>query len=151
METKATVIGSSLVEPSILELANNQPLITVPPRYVCPEIDHPLIRNDDSSTRQLPVIDMHRLLPGDNSELEKLDHACKDWGFFQLMNHGVSSSLVEKVKARFKTSLIFQLMRKRNFGSSQGILRDLGSFLLRLKSRSLIGDTALLCSLSQPI
>ncbi|KAK9215158.1 hypothetical protein WN944_007161 [Citrus x changshan-huyou] len=85
METKATVIGSSLVEPSILELANNQPLITVPPRYVRAEIDHPLIRNDDSSTRQLPVIDMHRLLSGDDSELEKLEHACKDWGFFQLV------------------------------------------------------------------
>ncbi|ESR65930.1 hypothetical protein CICLE_v100105992mg, partial [Citrus x clementina] len=98
MGTKATVIGSSLVEPSILELANNQPLITVPPRYVRAEIDHPLIRNDDSSTRQLPVIDMHRLLSGDDSELEKLEHACKDWGFFQLMNHGVSSSLVEKKK-----------------------------------------------------
>ncbi|GAY53557.1 protein SRG1 [Citrus sinensis] len=94
METKATVIGSSLVEPSILELANNQPLITVPPRYVCPEIDHPLIRNDDSSTRQLPVIDMHRLLPGDNSELEKLDHACKDWGFFQFIG-GESESKIQ--------------------------------------------------------
>ncbi|KAK9215164.1 hypothetical protein WN944_007167 [Citrus x changshan-huyou] len=87
METKATVIGSSLAEPSILELANNQPLITVPPRYVHPEIDHPLIRNDDSSTQQLPVIDMHRLLSGDDSELEKLDHACKDWGFFQVHNN----------------------------------------------------------------
>ena len=87
MGTKATVIGSSLVEPSILELANNQPLITVPPRYVRAEIDHPLIRNDDSSTQQLPVIDMHRLLSGDDSELEKLEHACKDWGFFQVHNN----------------------------------------------------------------
>ncbi|GMJ00688.1 hypothetical protein like AT4G25310 [Hibiscus trionum] len=31
-------------------------------------------------------------------ELEKLHHACKHCGFFQLRNHGVSSSLVEKVK-----------------------------------------------------
>ena len=87
METKATVIGSSLVEPSILELANNLPLTTVPPRYVRPEIDHPLIRNDDSSAQQLPVIDMHTLLSGDDSELEKLDHACKEWGFFQVHNN----------------------------------------------------------------
>ncbi|ESR46149.1 hypothetical protein CICLE_v10003168mg [Citrus x clementina] len=94
METKATVIGSSLAEPSILELANNQPLITVPPRYVHPEIDHPLIRNDDSSTQQLPVIDMHRLLSGDDSELEKLDHACKDWGFFQFIG-GESESKIQ--------------------------------------------------------
>ena len=85
MEAEATVLGSSLA--SILELANNKPLITVPPRFVRPEIDHPLIRNDDSSAQQPPDIDMHKLLSGDDSELEKLDHACKDWGFFQVHNN----------------------------------------------------------------
>ena len=87
MEAESTAIGSSLVEPSILELANNKPLIKVPPRYVRPEIDHPLIRNDDSSAQQFPVIDMHKLLSGDDSELEKLDRACKEWGFFQVNNN----------------------------------------------------------------
>ncbi|KAI3821334.1 hypothetical protein L1987_08900 [Smallanthus sonchifolius] len=41
---------------------------------------------------------MERLASEDsvNDELEKLHLACKDWGFFQIINHGVSCSLVER-------------------------------------------------------
>ncbi|XVF30300.1 hypothetical protein REPUB_Repub16aG0044900 [Reevesia pubescens] len=45
---------------------------------------------------------MTRLVSGDqdeqNLELQKLHSACKHWGLFQLVKHGVSSSLLEKLK-----------------------------------------------------
>ncbi|KAL9447709.1 hypothetical protein AB3S75_015230 [Citrus x aurantiifolia] len=137
MEAKATVVGSSLVEPSILELANNQPLTTVPPRYVRPEIDQPLIRNDDTSTQQLPVIDMHRLLSGDDSELEKLDHTCKEWGFFQLINHGVSSSLVEKVKAEIQDFFNLPIDEKKKFWQQPGDMEGFGQHFIASEEQKL--------------
>ncbi|XP_031267360.1 protein SRG1-like [Pistacia vera] len=44
---------------------------------------------------------MSKLLSPDSmdSELDKFHHAFKEWGFFQLINHGMSSSLLEKLKA----------------------------------------------------
>ncbi|KAL9447715.1 hypothetical protein AB3S75_015235 [Citrus x aurantiifolia] len=137
MEAKTTVIGSSLVDPSILELANNQPLTTVPPRYVRPEIDHPLIRSHDSSAQQLPVIDMHKLLSGDGSELEKLDHACKEWGFFQLMNHGVSSSLVEKVKAEIQEFFNLPIDEKKKFWQQPGDIEGFGQLFITSEEQKL--------------
>ncbi|KAG4960686.1 hypothetical protein JHK87_037319 [Glycine soja] len=48
----------------------------------------------------LPMSETYSLLSVEScsSKLTKLHLACKQWGFFQLINHGVSSSLVEKVK-----------------------------------------------------
>ncbi|KAK9215157.1 hypothetical protein WN944_007160 [Citrus x changshan-huyou] len=125
MEAKATVIGNSLVEPSILELANNLPLTTVPPRYVRPEIDHPLIRNDDSSAQQLPVIDMHTLLSGDDSELEKLDHACKEWGFFQ------------KVKAEIQEFFNLPIDEKKKFWQQPGDVEGFGQLFITSEEQKL--------------
>ncbi|KAL9450849.1 hypothetical protein AB3S75_012566 [Citrus x aurantiifolia] len=137
MEAESTAIGSSLVEPSILELANNKPLITVPPRYVRPEIDHPLIRNDDSSAQQFPVIDMHKLLSGDDSELEKLDRACKEWGFFQLMNHGMSSSLVEKVRVEIQDFFNLPIDEKTKFWQQPGDIEGFGQLFIASEEQKL--------------
>ncbi|KAG4978083.1 hypothetical protein AAZX31_13G246700 [Glycine max] len=59
-----------------------------------------LISEEANSSLEIPVIDMQRLLSVESgsSELDKLHPACREWGFFQLINPGVSSSLVEKVK-----------------------------------------------------
>ena len=68
----------------VQELAK-KPFTSVPPRYVHPDQDPPII-SLDSSSPQVPVIDMQRLLSEDfmDSELQKLDQACREWGFFQV-------------------------------------------------------------------
>ena len=85
MEPKSVRLGGSLEVPSVQELAREQ-LGTVPPRYVRPDQDHPII-SDNSSLPQVPIIDLQTLLSGDfkDLELEKLHHACKEWGFFQAL------------------------------------------------------------------
>ncbi|KAA3476843.1 protein SRG1-like [Gossypium australe] len=94
MNSELAKLGSSLLVPSVQELAKN-PLKEVPPRYVRTDEDSPIISRTNPLP-QVPVIDMQKL--SSKQELEQLHYACKEWGFFQLINHGVSPSLVEKMK-----------------------------------------------------
>lgn len=87
MEARAEVKleGSSLRVPSVQELAK-QASKTVPPRYIRPDQDPPIITYA-ADLPQVPVIDMTKLLCSEEfmeSELDKFHFACKDWGFFQV-------------------------------------------------------------------
>ncbi|XP_061340688.1 protein SRG1-like [Gastrolobium bilobum] len=96
MDAKIPNLGTSMPVPSVQELAK-QPMTKVPEQYVRPNQDPPVV-SYTTSLPQVPVIDLNKLLSEDATELEKLDHGCKEWGFFQLINHGVNPSLVENVK-----------------------------------------------------
>nr|POF25068.1 protein srg1 [Quercus suber] len=110
MEPEITTLGSSIPVPCVQELAK-ETTSTVPPRYVRFPNEPPII-SDTTSLPQVPVIDMQRLFSAEfkYTELEKLHHASKEWGFFQLINHGVSISLVEKVKVGIQE--LFNLPRE---------------------------------------
>ena len=82
MDPQIAKLGASLLVPSVQELAK-QPITEVPERYVRPNQDPPIVSNT-TSLPQVPVIDLNKLLSEDAIELEKLDHACKEWGFFQV-------------------------------------------------------------------
>ena len=47
-------------------------------------------------TNQIPVIDVSQLLE-DDAALDTLDHACRDWGFFQVVGHGLTPELIRSV------------------------------------------------------
>ncbi|KAK6917259.1 Non-hem dioxygenase N-terminal domain [Dillenia turbinata] len=87
--------GKSLMVPCVQELAR-QPITNIPPRYIRADDD----RSIAVFTPSVPVIDLQRLLHEDplNSEMVKLHSACKEWGFFQIVNHGVNAFLLEKFK-----------------------------------------------------
>ncbi|CAK9139054.1 unnamed protein product [Ilex paraguariensis] len=52
------------------------------------------------SMQSVPIIDVHNLIVGEivHSELERHHSACREWSFFQVINHGVSASLLEDLK-----------------------------------------------------
>ncbi|XP_059289638.1 protein SRG1-like [Lycium ferocissimum] len=90
--------GKSLLVPSVQELANEH-LANIPARYVHSEEESPAIYAG-AAVPTVPVIDLQKLLSGDsmNSELQKLHSACQEWGFLQVINHGVPPSLLEDFK-----------------------------------------------------
>ncbi|XP_010539121.1 PREDICTED: gibberellin 20 oxidase 2 [Tarenaya hassleriana] len=49
-----------------------------------------------SSSLKLPVFDISK--PLSDSSLTSLNEACREWGFFHVSNHGVSSHLFEKLR-----------------------------------------------------
>ncbi|KAK2993898.1 hypothetical protein RJ640_012772 [Escallonia rubra] len=90
--------GRSIIVPSVQELAK-EPISKIPSRYLRHDPDRPIASND-TLLPSVPVIDVERLVFGDSvdSELGRLHSACKEWGFFQVINHGVSATLLEDFK-----------------------------------------------------
>ncbi|KAK7838455.1 protein srg1 [Quercus suber] len=125
-EIKVTNLGSSLPVPCVQELAK-EALTTVPPRYVRLDQDPPFV-SDTSSLPKVPVIDMQSLTSKDlmDKEMEKLHHACKHWGFFQLINHGVNTSLLENVKSGIQEFFNLPMEEKKKFSQQTGDIEGFG-------------------------
>ncbi|RZC86593.1 hypothetical protein C5167_029944 [Papaver somniferum] len=125
METpKLLKIANGLSVPSVQELAKLT-LAEIPSRY---------IRTDENQLSKsaskiidhgtIPVIDMQNLLSSDNVigklELDKLHSACKEWGFFQLVNHGVDALLVENLKSEIRGFFELPMSEKLKYGKKDG-------------------------------
>ncbi|TYH51750.1 hypothetical protein ES332_D10G300000v1 [Gossypium tomentosum] len=90
--------GKSLLVPSIQEILKNDSQ-SVPERYIQEPKDRPLISQNLFDSLQVPVIDFSMLAQKDANEIRKLDLACKEWGFFQIINHGVREEIMVNMKA----------------------------------------------------
>ncbi|XVE57489.1 hypothetical protein DITRI_Ditri04bG0095200 [Diplodiscus trichospermus] len=85
--------GGSLPVENVQALASKN-LKDIPSRYIRPEVEFDVVSIDESL--QIPVIDMSKL--GQDDEQRKFHMACREWGFFQLTNHGVGDEVIEKMK-----------------------------------------------------
>ncbi|XP_008784673.2 S-norcoclaurine synthase 1-like [Phoenix dactylifera] len=68
-------------------------------RYLRPEINGDAL--DDGDSEDIPIIDMSRLRDPlfEQEETSRLKFACEEWGFFQLVNHGIPDKVIEKMRA----------------------------------------------------
>ncbi|GFP91249.1 protein srg1 [Phtheirospermum japonicum] len=125
MESNLTKLGSSLKVPIVQELAKKT-LATVPPRYV--RLDQPLPSNLSSSLPEIPVIDFQKLFDVDfmDIELHKLHNACKEWGFFQVINHGVDSEVIDTVKLEIQEFFNLPIEEKERYNQEAGDLEGYG-------------------------
>ncbi|WVZ10689.1 hypothetical protein V8G54_015219 [Vigna mungo] len=107
MEAEEPKLGSSLLTESVKEIATTDPL------------------------PQLPVIDLNKLLSEQvkGSELQKLHLACKQWGFFQLVNHGVGMKLVEDVKRGAEELLKLSMEEKKKLWQKAGDMEGFSGML----------------------
>ncbi|XP_027771924.1 gibberellin 20-oxidase-like protein isoform X3 [Solanum pennellii] len=55
---------------------------------------------ESQSPLQLPVLDISQ--PSNSSTLSSLAAACKEWGFFHVINHGISNDLYKKIRCLSK-------------------------------------------------
>ncbi|KAK0579694.1 hypothetical protein LWI29_029845 [Acer saccharum] len=150
METKAISLGRTLAVPFVQELAKKG-LTSVPPRYVHHDQDPPII-SLDSCSPQVPVIDMQRLLSEDfmDSELQKLDQACREWGFFQLINHEMSSRLVEKLKLETEEFFKLPMEEKSKYGQQEGDVEGYGNVFVVSEDQKLHWGDKLFFTTSPP-
>ncbi|KAL9403782.1 hypothetical protein Peur_000754 [Populus x canadensis] len=151
MESKVVQFGSSLIVPCVQELAKVN-TAAIPPRYIRPDQDQPTIIPSCASVNEIPVVDMQRLLDLESmdSELAKLHLACRDWGFFQLVNHEVSASLLEKVKTDVQDFFNLPMEEKKLFWQYPGEVEGFGqAFVVSEEQKLDWGD--LFFMVTQPV
>ncbi|KAG5126330.1 hypothetical protein JHK82_027165 [Glycine max] len=68
----------------------------------------------------------------DDAELDKLFTACKDWGFFQVVNHGVSSQLREKLKLEIEKFFKLPIEEKKKYQIRAGDVQGYGTGYLEV-------------------
>lgn len=90
------VWGKYLQVENVQEMVKKDPS-AIPEIYVREEKDKPSVGDDSPLTSEIPVIDFSALISGEECELRKLDKACQDWGFFQIINHGIQEEVLQKV------------------------------------------------------
>jgi isopenicillin N synthase-like dioxygenase len=66
------------------------------------DIDRHPIAELNSNVEQIPVIDVADVLYDSSSNaaliaIDQIAEACKTWGFFQIVNHGIASTQIEEV------------------------------------------------------
>ncbi|XP_027081075.1 S-norcoclaurine synthase 1-like [Coffea arabica] len=151
METKVAStrkdLGGSLPVENVQELASNN-LKEIPHRYIRPELNPDEVSVDESL--QIPVIDMSKLATDhvDNqNEMAELHQACKEWGFFQLINHGATAA-IEKMKVVVEDFFKLPLEQKMIYAQLPNDLEGYGqAFVISEDQKLDWGDMLFLYSL----
>ncbi|XP_020207760.1 protein SRG1 [Cajanus cajan] len=132
--------GTSLLVPSVQELAKHN-LSKVPQRYIQPQQHEEIvvISKEVNGDLEIPVIDMHKLLSQEfgTSELDKFHLACKEWGFFQLINHGVSSSFLDKLKLEIEDFFNLPMSEKKKFWQTPQHMEGFGQAFVMSEEQNL--------------
>ncbi|KAI3877185.1 hypothetical protein MKW92_020741 [Papaver armeniacum] len=143
-----------LFVPSVQELAK-QSLVEVPPRYIRTD-ENPLtnISCTPMIDQAVPIVDLQSLLSPEpiiaDLELGKLHSACKEWGFFQVVNHGVDRLLLEKVKSETEGFFNLPMDEKKNFWQEEGDSEGFGQMFVLSEDQKLDwGDMFFLRTLPQ--
>ncbi|KAJ8545368.1 hypothetical protein K7X08_017951 [Anisodus acutangulus] len=131
-EASSRTLGSTLKVPSARELAK-QEIAAVPPRYIRDDIEK---TPSSILLPQVPVIDMEKLLAigDDDSELDRLHLACKEWGFFQIVTYGIYKSIehraiINEDKERISIATFFSLKLDGEIGLVLAVRFDRGIYI----------------------
>ncbi|KAK7303051.1 hypothetical protein RJT34_13950 [Clitoria ternatea] len=121
-------MASSEAALSVQELIK-KPVSSVPERYIV-KLDH----NHEPSPVQdetIPTINLKNLIHGEATlELQKLDSACRDWGFFQLVDHGISQLVLETLKDEIEGFFRLPLEEKMKYKIRAGDVEGYGAVII---------------------
>ncbi|KEH22931.1 putative codeine 3-O-demethylase [Medicago truncatula] len=94
---EAPIFAPSLPVPNVQEMVKINPS-QVPKRYVRNQEEMEKVHYTPHLSSEIPVIDLTLLSNGNMEELRKLEIACREWGFFQIVNHGVDKEILQNMK-----------------------------------------------------
>ncbi|XP_024026516.1 S-norcoclaurine synthase 1 [Morus notabilis] len=132
--------GGSLPVENVQALASEN-LKEIPSRYVRPEAEFDQVSVEDHSL-EIPTIDMSKLLDekhplSPHEELARLHSACRDWGFFQLINHGVPKEVVEKMKIDTHEFFQLPLEKKKTYAQLPNSIEGYGQAFVQSEEQKL--------------
>ncbi|KAL2341080.1 hypothetical protein Fmac_009020 [Flemingia macrophylla] len=122
-------MSSSETVLSVQELVK-KPLTLVPQRYITDQPSSPVIQHETFS-HVIPTISLKKLIHGDatQTEQEKLNSACRNWGFFQLVEHGMSPVMLETLKDEIEGFFRLPLEEKMKYRIRPGDVEGYGAVI----------------------
>ncbi|BFG22849.1 hypothetical protein CerSpe_091230 [Prunus speciosa] len=105
-----------------------------PDRYIKPPTQRPtpIFSNSEQATHtNIPTIDL-RGLDHDHlraTTLSQISEACRDWGFFQVVNHGVSPGLMDRTQEVWRQFFHLPMELKQAYANSPKTYEGYGSRL----------------------
>ncbi|KAG0469069.1 hypothetical protein HPP92_018397 [Vanilla planifolia] len=116
----------------------------IPDRYVKPASERPVPVHTPgpsfSGNPSIPVIDLGKLAEGAaecRAAMRAISDACRNWGFFQVVNHGVEPELVRAVLATWRGFFHLPAEEKQKLANSPTTYEGYGSRLGVEKGASL--------------
>ncbi|KAM0865219.1 hypothetical protein ACQ4PT_043436 [Festuca glaucescens] len=122
-------LGSSLAVRNVQDLvssAADELTADMIERYIQPDIDAHAVLAEHSD--EVPVIDLGKLVNAETVEAEtaKLKFACEEWGFFQVVNHGVPDEVIVGIKQNIHKFFELPLGVKNAYAQRPGDLQGYG-------------------------
>lgn len=104
----------------------------VPPQYIKPPQDRPVL---PAPSLDVPTVDVAAFLDLDGAaaacaaaeQLKNLAEACSKHGFFQVVNHGVQASTVERMRGAWRRFFALELEEKKACSNSPSAPEGYGS------------------------
>ncbi|MCD9637859.1 hypothetical protein HAX54_021398 [Datura stramonium] len=109
----------------------------IPQHFVKQPADRPCFKetasHDIINDNNIPLIDLEDMKSSDESvrhqTMELISRACRDWGFFQVVNHGVSHELMANARGVWREFFHLPLEEKQKFANSPVTYEGYGSRL----------------------
>ncbi|KAJ6902305.1 2-oxoglutarate-dependent dioxygenase [Populus alba x Populus x berolinensis] len=105
----------------------------IPERYVKPPLERPSINSTASMDVNIPVIDLVGLYGDDHALraaiLDQIAIACREWGFFQVINHGVSPQLMDRAREAWRQFFHSPMEVKQAYANTPKTYEGYGSRL----------------------
>ncbi|KAF7808469.1 protein SRG1-like [Senna tora] len=115
----------------------------IPQKYIRHDRE-PLLQshqaNPDDGLPTIPVVDLNNFSVSagnvGDAQLQDLYSTCKDWGFFQVVNHEVSSELLGKLKSEIEKFFELPSEEKKKYQIREGDVQGYGT-VIRCKDQKL--------------
>lgn len=105
----------------------------IPESYIKPPVHRPSLKTEFHADLNIPLIDLHNLFSDDQTirqaTLNSISNACREWGFFQIVNHGVNHELMGQTREMWREFFKLPLEMKQEYANSPTTYEGYGSRL----------------------
>lgn len=98
-------------------------MTSIPPRYIKPPSERPSTSSDDDIIN-IPEVDFSR-----PDTVQAVSDACRGWGFFQVVNHGVDPGLMRRAREDWRQFFHLPMEEKQMYANSPKTYEGYGSRL----------------------
>ncbi|KAF8731683.1 hypothetical protein HU200_015612 [Digitaria exilis] len=111
----------------------------IPERYIRFEETAEEVNGSHDMSSAIPIIDFNKLLDLESSKKEcaKLGSACRQWGFFQLINHGVPPEVISNFRNDMTEFFKKPLEEKKVYSMEPGNLEGYGQHFVVSENQKL--------------